>query len=137
MAGKLTAKQEAFVRAFLQCGNASEAYRKAYDAKGMKPETINRSAHDLIQHPNISARLAAYQTKAAEKAGVTLADHLTRLAHLSAVAEERDQISASVKAEELRGKASGIYTEKVEHSGAVGIRFTFALDRANADDSDD
>ncbi len=55
---KLTAKQEAFYRAYLETGNATEAYRRSYDVSGMKPETINRCAHDLFNHPKISARLA-------------------------------------------------------------------------------
>ncbi len=128
MAHKLTAKQEAFIRAYLKCGNASEAYRQAYDCKDMKPQTVTRSAHELMQHPNISARVAAYQAKANERAGITLADHLTRLGHLSQVAEGLEQISASVKAEELRAKASGIYTERVEHSGSLEpVIVTFSI----------
>ncbi len=135
MAQKLTAKQEAFIRAYLKCGNASEAYRQAYDCKTMKAETVTRSAHELMQHPNISARVAAYQAKANEKAGITLASHLERLAHLSAVAEDLSQISASVKAEELRAKASGLYVERVEHSGAAEpVKIVFRLDRPSHDD---
>jgi phage terminase small subunit len=137
VAQKLTAKQEAFIRAYLKCGNASEAYRKSYDASNMKPESIHSKASELLAHGEIKSRIESAQSKACERAGISLSDHLVRLAHLSRVAEGLDQISASVKAEELRGKASGIYTEKVEHSGAVGVRFTFALDRANADDADD
>lgn len=134
MAHKLTAKQEAFIRAYLKCGNASEAYRQAYDAENMKPESIHSKASELLAHGEISSRVATLQAKANERAGITLADHLTRLGHLSQVAEGLEQISASVKAEELRAKASGLYIERVEHSGDSPIRFTFTLDNANADD---
>ena len=37
---KLTAKQEAFARAYVETGNASEAYRRAYNAENMKQESI-------------------------------------------------------------------------------------------------
>ena len=35
----LTPKQEAFCLAYMETGNASEAYRRAYDADNMKPAT--------------------------------------------------------------------------------------------------
>lgn len=41
----LTQKQEAFALAYFETGNASEAYRRAYNAENMKPESINRK-HD-------------------------------------------------------------------------------------------
>ncbi|MGU9998175.1 terminase small subunit, partial [Bordetella avium] len=37
----LTPKQEAFALAYVETGNASEAYRRAYSAERMKPETVN------------------------------------------------------------------------------------------------
>ena len=39
MARPLTEKQEAFCRAFVETGNASEAYRRSYDAKNMGQNT--------------------------------------------------------------------------------------------------
>ena len=36
-------------------GNASEAYRRAYDCENMKPETINREAHELLSGPHFQA----------------------------------------------------------------------------------
>ena len=53
----LTPKQEKFCREFIKCGNASEAYRKAYNAENMKPETINRKASELLDNGKITARV--------------------------------------------------------------------------------
>ena len=39
-AHKLTPKQEAFARAYIETSNASEAYRQSYSASRMKDETI-------------------------------------------------------------------------------------------------
>ena len=36
----LTPKREAFALAFVETGNASEAYRRAFDATKMKPASI-------------------------------------------------------------------------------------------------
>jgi hypothetical protein len=49
------AKQEAFALAYLETGN--EAYRRAYDAGGMKPASVNREASVLLDNPKITTRL--------------------------------------------------------------------------------
>lgn len=62
-ARKLTAKQEAFYRAYLETGNATESYRRSYNTARMKPETINKCAHELLRHPMIAPRLVAQEEK--------------------------------------------------------------------------
>ena len=57
MENKLTPKQEKFCREFIKCGNASEAYKRAYDCKNMKPETINVKACELLKNGNITVRI--------------------------------------------------------------------------------
>ena len=42
----LTPKQENFCLAYLETGNASEAYRRAYDVANMKPESIAPKDHN-------------------------------------------------------------------------------------------
>ena len=54
---KLTPKQEKFCNIYLECGNASEAYRRAYSCSKMKDVTVNRMAFDLINNRKITARL--------------------------------------------------------------------------------
>lgn len=51
---KLTPKQAAFVRAYLETGNASEAYRRAYNASNMKPEVIKVKASELLKNGNVA-----------------------------------------------------------------------------------
>lgn len=67
----LTPKQEAFCIAYLETGNASEAYRRTYDAHKSNPATINRRAKDLIDDGKIAARLAELRQPAIEKAQVS------------------------------------------------------------------
>ena len=71
-APKLTLKQERFCRVYLETGNASEAYRQAYDCEGMAPATVNREAAALLDNPKITTRLAAARSALAEKHGVTI-----------------------------------------------------------------
>ena len=52
----LRQKQEDFCVKYIECGNASEAYRLVYNSKA-KQETINRNGKALLDHPAIIARL--------------------------------------------------------------------------------
>jgi phage terminase small subunit len=54
----LTLKQEKWCLVYLETGNASEAYRQAYDCQNMKPETIGRRAKELLDNSKIKAHLA-------------------------------------------------------------------------------
>jgi len=118
MAAHLTAKQEAFALTYLETGNASEAYRRCYDAGRMKDETVWRKAKELMDNGKVAARLDELRAPIRERAGLTLELHLKRLADLSAKAEELGYISAAVSAEIARGKASGLCVERIE--GAAG-----------------
>ena len=113
---KLTHKQEMFCLAYIETNNASEAYRRSYNADKMKPETINRKAAELMNNGKITARLEQLREPVRERAQITLESHLERLNHLSLMAEQAEQYSAAIKAEESRGKVAGLYVEKVDHT---------------------
>jgi phage terminase small subunit len=53
----LAIKQERFAQKYVELGNASEAYRRSYDADNMVPETFHNEAHALLKHRKISARV--------------------------------------------------------------------------------
>ena len=62
-AGKLTQKQENFCLAYIGTGNASEAYRTAYEAEGMTKVSVNRESKSVMDNPKIAARLAEFQNR--------------------------------------------------------------------------
>jgi phage terminase small subunit len=64
----LTEKQGRFCLAYIETGNASEAYRRAYDAESMKPKTVNRKAKELMDNGKITARIAELRQPAVELA---------------------------------------------------------------------
>ena len=135
MMSELTAKQEAFCLAYIETGNASEAYRTAYDAENCKPESVNRLAKELMDNIKIASRLDEIRKPIRERAEITLESHLERLKHLSNMAETAEQYSAAIKAEESRGKASGLYTDKKEITGKDGaalIPETITIEFINA-----
>lgn len=75
----LTPKQEAFCLAYLKTNNASEAYRQAYAARGMKASTINVKASELLANGKITVRLAELNKAAVTDAVMTRQEALERL----------------------------------------------------------
>lgn len=117
---KLTQKQEAFCLAYIEVGNASEAYRRAYQPHKMTDKSVNEKASQMLAAVKIQSRLEELRAPVREKAMLTLENHLSRLDELSRAAELAEQYSAAITAETNRGKAAGLYTDKVEVSGPEG-----------------
>lgn len=67
----LTVKQEKFCNKYLECGNASEAYRFAYDCKNLTEKTIWSAASVLLDKPKVAQRVAYLKANLAEAAGIT------------------------------------------------------------------
>ena len=80
---KLTPKQDAFVLAYLETGNASEAYRRAYDVSNMKPATINNRARELLRVGRIAARLEEAREMSFNKATMDRAAVLNLITELA------------------------------------------------------
>ena len=117
----LTQKQENFCLAYIETGNASEAYRRAYNAKGMKPETVNNKAYALLKKGEIGARLEVLRSPVIKNAQVTLEQHLTDLEELRELAKEDGKYGPAIQAEIARGKASGLYVEHAKIDGDIKI----------------
>lgn len=79
----LTQKQENFCLEYIKCGNASEAYRRAYNAEKMKDTTITERASRLIKEYNISARLKELGTPVVEAAQVSAKQVIEELARIA------------------------------------------------------
>lgn len=64
---RLTEKQEKFCQFYLDTeGNASEAYRMAYDTSNMKPETVWSNASRLLDDSKVAARISEIRTERAK-----------------------------------------------------------------------
>ncbi|MDN7937474.1 terminase small subunit [Burkholderia multivorans] len=112
----LTQKQENFCAAYIETGNASEAYRRAYDVSGMNSASVNRKAKELLDNVKIAARITEMRAPVLERAQLTLEQHLADLKRLRDLAEADGKYGPAVSAEISRGKASGLYVEKIELS---------------------
>lgn len=61
MSKNLTIKQMKFIDAYLECGNASQAYRQSYSCERMKDATINVKASELLKNGKIRVRIRELQ----------------------------------------------------------------------------
>jgi len=106
--GDLTPKQERFCIEYIETGNASEAYRRAYDTDNMKVETVWREAHELLKNHKVSTKLKEY-TEANELTVQSVMDGIKRLAKK---AESNGKFNDALKAHELLGKHLQAFTDK-------------------------
>ncbi|PHS69126.1 MAG: terminase [Methylophaga sp.] len=67
----LTIKQENFCLKYIECGNASEAYRFAYSVKKMKDETIHEASSRLIADYKVSTRVKDLQEENKKRSDIT------------------------------------------------------------------
>lgn len=117
---KLTPKQEAFCRAYIETSNASEAYRRAYNSENMQQDTIWAKACLLLKKDKVRARVDELTEQAAEKCAVTVETIAEELAFDRMAAHAVGQIGAAVSATMGRAKLFGLITDKREHTGKDG-----------------
>ena len=64
---KLTAKQEAFCKGIADGLGQADSYRAAYDAEGMKDNTIYPLASKLMKNDKVAARISELRESVQEK----------------------------------------------------------------------
>lgn len=107
----MTEKQSRFVAEYLKTGNASEAYRLAYDAGGMKPETVHKRASELLANGEVAGRVAAHRQASQERFQITLDSLTADLIEDRAAARAKDDRGTAITATralmELHGFKTG------------------------------
>lgn len=132
MTRKPTAKQEAFCVAYIETGSVVEAYKRVYKPTSTNESAIKATAHKSYRSPVVVARIAELQAPAAKKAGITLESHLAELERLRNKADTAADYGAAIRAEVARGKAAGLYVEKIDLNltGSLAERLARARQRA-------
>ena len=129
MTSHLTKKQEGFAVAVAKGMNASDAYRAAFDAKGMSAASVNREAKRLLDHPKIAPRLAELRAPALEAAQVDV-DRWIREASKYAFADTSDDLKHADKRGylDMMAKSLGAY-EKDNSQRAESLALEVVLVR--------
>ncbi len=133
---KLTVKQENFCCKYVELGNASEAYRLAYDASNMKPETINVKASELLKNGKVSVRVDELKAQHAERHAVTV-DTITQEleeARLMAIVEK--QSSAAISASMGKAKIHGLVVDKAVVKSDVNVTLENILEDLDGTSAD-
>ena len=117
---KITPKQENFCLAYIETGNASEAYRRSYNAEKMKPESIYVNSCKLLADAKVSQRVAELKAELIERHKVTADTIAEMLREDRAFARECETPGAAATATMGLAKLYGLLTEKAEITGKDG-----------------
>lgn len=110
----LTPKQEKFCQKYIEYGDASKAYRDSYNAEKMKPETVNRTAKDMLDNPKIAARLEDLREKHQKRHEITVDDLLRELEEARQMGIDTANPSAMATATMGKAKILGLDKKVVE-----------------------
>ena len=113
----ITPKQEAFAQKYIECGNASEAYRHAYDVGEETSEWVKVEASKLLKDPNVALTVIELQIEARERHDVTM-DRVTEeleQARLQAMSDPKGA-AAAVSAIMAKAKLHGLLVDKTDHT---------------------
>lgn len=106
----LTPKQERFVKnVVLEGMNYTEAYKDAYNTKGMTDKTVNERASRLKDEYKISARIAELRAEIDSPKIMTVTKRAEKLTSLA----ESDDPNIAMKAIDLLNKMTGEYIQRV------------------------
>nr|WP_178114112.1 terminase small subunit [Pseudomonas sp. SST3] len=100
--------------AYIETGNASEAYRRAFSAENMKPETVNNKGYELLQKGEIRARLAELREPILERHGDTVDSLLGELEAARSRALAVDRPSAAVSATMGKARLLGLDRQQLD-----------------------
>lgn len=120
----MTPKQELFAQAYLEIGNASEAYRRAYNTQA-NANTVNRKASQLLKHPEVSTYIIEQRAAQRKKHKLTIDDILHELEQTRLLALKNKQCSAAINATMSKAKLLGL--DKVAATGLPMTAFIASL----------
>ena len=111
----LNPKQEKFCQLYVQLGNASEAYRQAYNSKA-KQESVAVEASRLLAKPNISLMVSKLQSEVQEQAFWSRMDSLKVLADIALGKDQEAKPSDKVAAVKVINSMHGWDKQTIEQT---------------------
>lgn len=116
----MTPKQERFCQAIVSGLSQADAYRMAYDAENMKPETVQNKAYLLMRRDEVRVRIEELRKPVVEKLQYGLEQAMNEAAEAFSVAKEKENGGAMVAAVQLRARLNGLLVDRKEiRTGAL------------------
>lgn len=113
MSIELTNKMEAFAQAYIELGNASEAYRRCYD---VSPTTADNviwvKASELLKNGKVAVRVLQLREENAKRHAITIDSLTEMLKDDRKLARDEKEASAAVAAVMAIAKLHGLVVEK-------------------------
>lgn len=112
---ELNPKRAEFVRQYLVDLNGTQAAIRA----GYSPKTARQQADQLLSKLDVREAVAKAQAEKASEVGRTAQDVLKDIMECTTQAREDGDLKTALKGLELQGKHLGMFTDKLNLSGAV------------------
>ena len=109
----LTPKESTFARLYVETGNATEAYRQAYDHNG-NDATACRGAHDVLHRQTVAAYVANLQAEHRERHKVTVDQLTDQLEKARQAAMDNRNAAAAVQAIMGKAKLHGLLVDRTQ-----------------------
>ena len=125
----MTPKQERFCQAYIETGNASEAYRQAYNAEKMKAQTIHVKASELLASGKVAVRLEELNRAAQGRHLDTVGSLCDELNVHREHALQTMQLTAANQATLGKARLLGYLTERQQEQRAVHVQVITGVPR--------
>ena len=108
----LTPKQEKFCQLYIELGNASEAYRQAYNANNMTTGAINTNAKKLLKDTPIALRIEELQQAHQQRHNLTVDNIIADLQEYRDICMGRKPLTITTVVKNAQeGTAQSVNTE--------------------------
>lgn len=107
-------KQEKFCQAFIELGNASEAYRQSYYTENMSANTIHVKACELKKNDKVTVRIQELEAEHRQRHNMTVDDLIKELEEARQVGLDTESASAMVQATMGKAKLLGLDKQLID-----------------------
>lgn len=113
----LTAKQKLFIQEYLKDLNATQAAIRA----GYSEKTAAETGYENLRKPQIAAEIEKRQAEIGRENEITVEWLLSEMKDTYLKAKAEGEYTAANKSLEMLGKHKGMFKDKIELSGSIGI----------------
>lgn len=110
----LTLKQERFCLVYMETGNASEAYRQAYDCENMEDKTIWEAASRQLDNYKVIARVNELKAELQADLNITVESLTKKLETARKCAVKQGNPAGQVAATMGQAKLHGLLIDKLQ-----------------------
>lgn len=132
----LTDKQEAFAVGFVRLGNASQAYREAYDVKSARRKSEQQWVHveacTLLDHPKVSLRIEGLREAESKRLHYGIKEAFDRLEEIREKSVKRGAFGAAASSVKHQMTLFGLGSKNLNVNGEVSLIGETPEDHAQA-----